>query len=110
MGLHANVSRLLYFGEPSKEISDKYEAPCNIHASIVCNLKPGMLFSEMFECVKKQYAKFGYPKEWRNHFQGAIIGYILADSIIFLSNKAKVKAKQVFDWFITRKFQSTKTI
>lgn len=100
-GLHANVSRLVHFGLPPKEIKNKYLAACSVQASIIDSLEPGMLFKDIFKFIKNQYIKYGYPEEWKKHFQGAITGYIAADSSISLNNTLVAQKNQTYDWFIT---------
>ena len=100
-GLHANISRLIYFGKPPAEILNKYRAACIIQASIIDFLKPGMLFKDVFEFIKKQYKKLGYPEEWKKHYQGAITGYITADLFALLSEDKKARSNQTFTWIVT---------
>lgn len=100
-GLHLNITRLVHIGEPPKEIMDKYEAACIIHASVVKYLTPGMLYVDVFDYIKKLYLDLGYPDEWKNHFQACLTGYIVGDPLIFLDKSAMVRQNQPFDCLIT---------
>ena len=91
----------MHFGLPPKEIKKKYLAACNIQALIINHLRPGILFKDICKFIKEKYKKFGYSKEWKKHFQGAITGYIVADPTISLSNTSMTRENQTYDWFIT---------
>lgn len=101
-GLHANVTRMLYFGDrvPS-EVAARYDAACRIETAAVSLCIPGRKFSEILEVEKRIYGETGFPEEWRNHYQGGITGYILADPTLCVDPDAVVRPNQAFDWFIT---------
>ncbi len=101
-GLHANVSRMVHFGDRVPvEVEKKYEAACRIEATAISLCTPGRKFSEILESEKRAYAETGFPDEWRNHFQGGVTGYILADPTLCRDPEAAVSVDQAFDWFIT---------
>lgn len=99
-GLHANVSRSVYFGKPTDEVTHAYRAVATLEAHLLDRLVPGLPFSEVFEWQKRQYAELGFADEWRNHFQGGPTGYVVVDALRH-STTAKVQVNQAFDWFIT---------
>jgi len=101
-GLHANVTRMVYFGDriPS-DLAARYEAACRIEAAAVLLCVPGQKFSGILEVEKRIYAETGFTEEWRNHYQGGITGYVLADPTLCMDPEAVVGPNQAFDWFIT---------
>jgi len=100
-GLHANVTRQVYFDSIPKEIEKKYDAACRIQAASIGMCVPGRRFAEILEAQKRIYREAGYAEEWRNHFQGAITGYVLADPTVLLDPDARIASHQAYDWFIT---------
>lgn len=101
-GLHANVTRMVHFGaQIPHDTLDRYEAACKVEAAAICHCVPGTRFCDILEQQKQAYQGYGYPEEWRNHFQGGITGYLLVDSTQCLDQQAKVVANQAFDWFVT---------
>jgi Xaa-Pro aminopeptidase len=101
-GLHANVTRLVYFGDRvPDDIKRKYEAACQIQAEAISMCIPGEKFAEILEAQKRLYAKTGFSDEWQNHFQGGITGYLLADPTLCMNPDAAVSKNQAYDWFIT---------
>jgi len=101
-GLHANVTRMMYFGDriPS-DLAARYEAACRVEAAAVSMCVPGTKFSRILEVEKRIYAEAGFAEEWRNHYQGGITGYVVADPTLCMDHGAEVQPSQVFDWFIT---------
>ncbi len=99
-GLHANVSRSLYFGDPPAEIQRVYRAAAAIEARVLAALHPGASFAEIFAHQKEWYAELGFPGEWQNHFQGGPTGYVVVDALRNQTDM-RVQAGQAFDWFIT---------
>lgn len=99
-GLHANVSRSVYFGTPSNEVIRAYRAAAELEACLLERLKPGLAFSEIFNWQKEKYAELGFPDEWKNHFQGGPTGYVVVDALRH-TTPSKVQVNQAFDWFIT---------
>jgi Xaa-Pro aminopeptidase len=100
-GLHANVTRQVYFDGVPQDIEKKYEAACVIQAASIAMCVPGRKFTEILETQKRLYGEFGYAEEWRNHFQGAITGYMLADPTMSLDPDARIASHQAYDWFVT---------
>lgn len=101
-GLHANVTRMVYFGDQvPEETQRRYEAACRVEAAAVSMCVAGNRFCDILQEQKRLYRECGYAEEWRNHFQGGITGYLLADPTLCLNEQAKVGVNQAFDWFIT---------
>jgi antitoxin VapB len=99
-GLHANVSRSVYFGKPPGNVERAYRAAATLEAHLLDRLVPGLSFAEILEWQKSQYAELGFVDEWRHHFQGGPTGYVVVDALRH-STAAKVQVNQAFDWFIT---------
>ncbi len=100
-GLHANVTRSVYFGSLPEEIDARHRAACRIEAATVSMCVPGEKFSRILEVQKQLYRETGFEEEWRCHFQGGITGYLLADPTLCQDPQAEVAPTQAYDWFIT---------
>ena len=99
-GLHANVNRLIAFGEPPQEIRRAHEAAAVIEAKIIGMLQPGVSYAHIHAMQKQWYAELGYGDDWKFHFQGGPTGYYLGDATRCFT-EMKVEDDQAFDWFIT---------
>lgn len=101
-GLHANITRMVYFGDRlPTDIAQRYQAVCQVEAAAIARCVPGERFSRILEIEKQIYRDCGFAEEWRNHFQGGITGYLLADPSLCKDPKAEVSLNQAYDWFIT---------
>ncbi len=100
-GLHVNISRVIHFGEPTAEIKEKYDTACKIAAASIGECIPGNTFSKILSIQKELYHEYGYPEEWKNHYQGGITGYMVADPTRCLDESEKITANQTYEWFIT---------
>ncbi len=101
-GLHANVTRMVCFADRvPADVAARYEAACRVEAAAISQCVPGRKFAGIFELEKQVYRDTGFPDEWRNHYQGGITGYVLADPTLCMDPSASVTAHQAFDWFIT---------
>jgi Xaa-Pro dipeptidase len=100
-GLHANVTRLVHFGEPPPDIRRAMDGVATLGACVATMLAPGVRFADILVEEKRTYAGLGYPDEWNYHFQGGITGYTLADPARCLDSEARVAQRQAYDYFLT---------
>ncbi|HEY3345411.1 MAG TPA: M24 family metallopeptidase [Anaerolineaceae bacterium] len=99
-GLHANVSRCVSFGPPKESLKRAFHAVLQMQARILGMLAPGVPYAQILELQKSWYAEFGYPEEWRSHFQGGTTGYVISDAGLGLTGE-RIADGQAFDWFVT---------
>lgn len=101
-GLHANITRLMYFGDTVPiEIEKKYDAVNQIQAAAISMCETGTRFSDILIEQKKLYKNLGYEEEWRYHYQGGITGYMVGDASLCSNPDNIVQNNQAYDWFIT---------
>jgi Xaa-Pro dipeptidase len=100
-GLHANVTRLLHFGEPPSDIRRTMDGVATIGGHVAKMLAPGVLFADILTEQIRLYRELGYSGEWIYHFQGGITGYTLADPTRCKDPEARVVERQAYDYFIT---------
>ena len=101
-GLHANVTRLMYFGDNvPDDIKTKFDAVSTIEAAAISMCETGNRFSDILAEQKKLYKELGFEDEWRNHYQGGITGYFVGDGSLCNNPSNLISSSQAFDWFIT---------
>jgi antitoxin VapB len=100
-GLHANVTRLVHFGEPPSDIRRAMDAVAIIGGHVATMLAPGVAFADILTEQIRLYRVLGYSGEWMYHFQGGITGYTLADPTRCTDPDARVVERQAFDYFVT---------
>ena len=100
-GLHANVTRLVHFGEPPSDTRRAIDGAATIGGHVATMLAPGVLFADILTEQIRLYRVLGYSGEWMYHFQGGITGYTLADPTRCTDQGARVVDRQAYDYFIT---------
>lgn len=101
-GLHANVARMIHFGDDlPQDIMKRHEAANSIMATALSMCVPGRKFVDIHKELECRFAAFGYEEEWKKHFIGGITGYMLADDSVCFNPEAEVSINQVYDWFVT---------
>lgn len=100
-GLHANVTRLVHFGEPPSDIRRAIDGVATIGGHVARMLAPGVRFADILTEEIRLYRELGYPGEWMYHFQGGITGYTLADPTRCTDPEARAVERQAYDYFIT---------
>ena len=100
-GLHANVSRLVHFGEPPSDIRRAIDTAATVGGHVAAMLAPGVRFADILTAQIGLYRKLGYPGEWMYHFQGGITGYTLGDATRCTDPEARLVERQAYDYFIT---------
>jgi Xaa-Pro dipeptidase len=100
-GLHVLCSRMVHFGLPAQELRDRHLAASTIHAEMVANCAPGKSFADLHLHQRRLFKDLGYADEWNRHFQGAMTGYVFADSSFLSDPQGSAHVGQAFGWFIT---------
>jgi len=101
-GLHANVARMVHFGDDLPyEIEKRHEATSGIFAVAVAMCDPGRKFTDIHQKIGEMYKRLGYESEWFKHYIGGITGYMLFDGSVCFDPQAEVCINQTYDWFIT---------
>lgn len=101
-GLHANVARMVYFGDKiPEELEKRHEATNIIYGTAAMLSRKGMQFAEIHSQIKQMYIETGYPEDWEKHFTGGASGYMIVDTNVCNDPSATVSEKHSFDWFIT---------
>ena len=98
-GLYANVTRLIHFAEPEKELKQRLEA-CE---AILRRMReeatrPGRTLADAFEDCQRFYAEAGFPQEWKLHHQGGMTGYASREIIATQATPQEIRAGQAFAW------------
>jgi Xaa-Pro aminopeptidase len=99
--LHANITRMIYFGgKVPEELEKKYDLLNLLQAQFFSMAKTGARYRDIYECRKKILAENGYPDEWQYHAMGCVTGYVLGIDHPLINNE-EVKPNTPLDMFIT---------
>ncbi len=100
-GLHANITRMVYFGDAlPPELERRYELLNRCQASAFSMLTPGALHSRILEARKKLLAEEGMEHEFELHYPGMTTGYFVGSGAPFAEDTPVVDTT-CYDLFIT---------
>ncbi len=97
-GLVCSITRLVHFGHLPEEIQKKAISVARIDAAMINATRPGRSLGEIFQTTIDEYARFGYPDEWRLHHQGGPAGYEPREYMARPGASEKVSLGQVYAW------------
>ncbi|RZA14057.1 MAG: M24 family metallopeptidase [Proteobacteria bacterium] len=97
-GLYANLTRFVYFREPSaQEIRAKHDLAA-IEAEVFAATRPSTSLGALYEQIAIAYARFGYPDEIMKHHQGGPTGYLAREEVARPESKMRVEDGMAFAW------------
>lgn len=97
-GLFMCLTRLVHFGTPPQEIRDKLRACATIDAKANMATRAGKPVKDIFALIVNEYAKQGYPNEWKLHHQGGPCGYEGRDYYGTPYVEKKIAMNQMVAW------------
>jgi Xaa-Pro aminopeptidase len=97
-GINVTLSRSVYFGKIPDELEKKQNAVNVIEATYFAHALPETPLRDLFAIGKAAYSKLGYPKEWKNHTQGGIVGYTPREYPVTQDSEIKVGINNLFGW------------
>ena len=98
-GLYANLTRMVWLGEPDPD-TVRRQAACD---TILARLReeatrPGRTLVDVFDDIRRFYAEAGFPDEWRLHHQGGITGYASREVIATPYTEVEIEPGMAFSW------------
>ena len=98
-GLYANVTRIIDFEEPDRELKRRQEA-CETILGLLREetTQPGRTLAEAFADCGRFYDEAGFPDEWRLHHQGGLTGYASREIIATPQAHQQIQVSQAFAW------------
>ncbi|MBN2146177.1 MAG: aminopeptidase P family protein [Anaerolineales bacterium] len=97
-GLVCSITRLIHFGRLSEEIQRKAEAVARIDAAMIAATRPGRSLGDIFQVAVDEYARTGYPDEWRLHHQGGPAGYEPREAVARPNATQIISNGQAYAW------------
>jgi Xaa-Pro dipeptidase len=97
-GLVANCTRFVYFGELPSELAANKEKLARIDAAMNHATRPGAVIGEIVQAGIEQYAKEGFPNDWKLLHQGGLSGYESREYLATPKSEGIVHVNQAFAW------------
>lgn len=95
-GLHASVSRAVYFGAMPEGLRHRQEACAAVDEAFIAATHVGATGAEIFAAGAAAYTAGGFDGEWRKHHQGGATGYAGRDWMLTPTGAAVVQPRQAF--------------
>lgn len=97
-GLYANLTRFVYFQEPTKSEERLKKDLAIIESQAWLNTKPQASLGQVYKAMVKAYEELGYNEEPNRHHQGGITGYLAREEIAGPNSMAHIEANMAFAW------------
>ena len=74
-GLHASLTRMVSLEPPDRDFASRYHSVQRVDARMILASSPPASLADVVGAGVDQYAREGFPEEWRLHHQGGLTGY-----------------------------------
>jgi Xaa-Pro aminopeptidase len=93
-GLYANLTRFIFFREPTSEEQQRFAQVAQVEAAVFAASTPGRPLSEAYKTLAKAYAETGHPEQIDRHHQGGPTGYLSREFVASPFSPAEQKLAQ----------------
>jgi Xaa-Pro aminopeptidase len=97
-GLFANLTRFVYFREPSAQ-ERRYAADvARVESAAFRTSRPGVALGEVYQAMVEAYAACGHPGAEAFHHQGGSCGYLSRDDVAVPGSKVILQPSNAMAW------------
>ncbi len=100
-GQHAIATRMVSLGKPDDELVERFAVVSEVEGWSVAMTRPGVAYSTILDGQREIYSRRGYPRAWRDHWQGGQTGFALCEIAHVERPSDTVPERGLFNWFIT---------
>lgn len=97
-GLIVSVTRLVHFGPPPADLVRRHQAVCAVDLALHLATRPGVRWCDALATGIAEYARQGFPDEWKLHHQGGPMGYMARDFRATPDESRPVLPAQLVGW------------
>ena len=97
-GLYANLTRHVYFREPTADERARDEAVAQVEAVALDASTPGATLGEIYEAITAAYRRHGFPDAARWHHQGGITGYLSREALATPTSRLALEPTVALAW------------
>ncbi len=97
-GLFANLTRFVYFREPSAEERRLLSDVARVEASAFQASRPGATLGEVLAAIVKTYSACGHPGAEAFHHQGGSCGYLARDVVALPGSRVALQPRNAVAW------------
>lgn len=97
-GLFANLTRFVYFREPSEKEREDLHRVARVEAAAWRASMPRQTLSEAYGAIARAYADLGFPDAIDQHHQGGTTGYLSREVVATPRTTTVVEPKTALAW------------
>ncbi|MGE3909678.1 MAG: M24 family metallopeptidase [Chloroflexota bacterium] len=97
-GLYANLTRFVYFREPTPQEETLIEHVARVEAVTFSASTPGTTAGAVYDVIVKAYADLGHPGEELKHHQGGTTGYLSREAFALPGLRLPIEANTALAW------------
>lgn len=97
-GLYANLTRFVYFREPSAHEEQLIEHVARIEAVTFAVSRPGVTAGAVYEVIARAYAELGHPGGELLHHQGGTTGYLSREAFALPGLELVIEENTALAW------------
>jgi Xaa-Pro aminopeptidase len=97
-GLFANLTRFVYFREPSAEERRLATDVAKVEAAGFRASRPGATLGQVYSAMVEAYAACGHPGAEAFHHQGGSCGYLARDDVAMPGSKVVIQPRNAMAW------------
>ena len=94
-GLVVSATRSVGF---SKDFAKRYEKLLKVEQAVLEATKGGAVLGNVYKTLTESYKQNGLDKEWENHHQGGLTGYLAREIRVLPETNFKVAPHQAYAW------------
>lgn len=97
-GLYANLTRFVYFREPTAEEETLIEHVARVEAVTFAASTPGTTAGAVYDVIVRAYAELGHPGEALRHHQGGTTGYLSREAFALPGLRLPIEEHTALAW------------
>jgi Xaa-Pro aminopeptidase len=97
-GLYANLTRFVYFREPTAQEETLIEHVARVEAVTFAASTPGSTAGAVYDVIVRAYAELGHPGEELRHHQGGTTGYLSREAFALPGLRLPIEDVTALAW------------
>lgn len=97
-GLYANLTRFVYFREPTSEERRLASVVAEVEAVAWNASVPGAALGEIYAAIAAAYARLGFPRAELQHHQGGLTGYLSREVLAVPGSRTTIEVGSAVAW------------
>jgi Xaa-Pro aminopeptidase len=97
-GLFANLTRFLFFEEPTFQERALFEALAKVESAVLSATQVGNTLGQCYDALVAGYQAIGFAGEQNHHHQGGMTGYLSREIVALPDMQIPIENSSAFAW------------